>query len=299
MSKPYSIEDFYHEKFNWIPENLKRGLGHFNVIKIDQLITEKPKNIPFSRRDYYKISLIVGNRKINYLDHSIEIRKQALMFSNPMKPYNWELLHPKQEGYFCIFTPLFFHHFGQISDYSVFSPGGQTVFELTDEQEQMVRQIFEKMYAEKDLSYAHKYDLLRNRVFELLHFAARQLPESPVSNTPKSASERITLQFLEMLERQFPIGSSFQKIQLRSASDFAGELAVHTNHLNKALKATSGKTTTELIAERILKEAQVLLVNSQWTVSQIAYCLGFPEATHFNNFFKQQTGITPLQYRMD
>lgn len=299
MSKPYSIEDFYQDKFNWIPENLKRGLGHFNVIKLDHLITEKPKNIPFSRRDYYKISLIVGNRRINYLDHSVEIKKQALMFSNPMRPYNWELLHPRQEGYFCIFTPLFFHHFGQLSDYAVFSPAGQTVFELTDAQEQVVREIFVKMYEEKDSDYAHKYDLLRNRVFELMHFASKLSPEASVHTAPRSAAERISLQFLELLETQFPIGSSFQRIKLRSASDFADVLAVHTNHLNKALKTTSGKTTTDLIAERILKEAQVLLVNSQWTVSQIAYCLGFPEATHFNNFFKQQTGVTPVQFRMD
>jgi AraC-like DNA-binding protein len=102
---------------------------------------------------------------------------------------------------------------------------------------------------------------------------------------------------LELLERQFPIDESHSTIQLRSASDFAQQLNIHVNHLNRAVKEMTGKTTTQLIGERILQEAKVLLTHSTWNVSEIAYALGFAEVTHFTNFFKKQAGLSPSLYR--
>ena len=103
--------------------------------------------------------------------------------------------------------------------------------------------------------------------------------------------------FLELLERQFPIDEIHQKINLRSASEFAGQLNVHVNHLNRAVKDTTEKTTSQLIAERILQEAKILLKHSSWNVSEIAFALGFTEVTHFNNFFKKHVQISPLKFR--
>ncbi|MBK9423610.1 MAG: hypothetical protein IPN54_05715 [Bacteroidetes bacterium] len=51
----------------------------------------------------------------------------------------------------------------------------------------------------------------------------------------------ITSLFIELLERQFPIESITQTIQLNSAIDFAQTLGVHVNHLNKVLKETTRK----------------------------------------------------------
>jgi len=86
-------------------------------------------------------------------------------------------------------------------------------------------------------------------------------------------------------------------VHLRGASDYAKQLNVHVNHLNRAVKETTEKTTTQLIAERFLQEAKVLLKHSAWSVSEIAYALGFTEVTHFNNFFKKHAQISPLKFR--
>jgi AraC family transcriptional regulator, transcriptional activator of pobA len=99
------------------------------------------------------------------------------------------------------------------------------------------------------------------------------------------------------LERQFPIDDSHPSVQLRTASDFANQLNVHVNHLNRSVKETTQKTTTHLIAERILQEAKILLRHSSWNVSEIGYALGFTEVTHFNNFFKKHVQTSPLKFR--
>jgi AraC-like DNA-binding protein len=112
-----------------------------------------------------------------------------------------------------------------------------------------------------------------------------------------AASKRITSLFLELLEHQFPTNESKASLQLRSASDFAAQLSVHVNHLNRAIKRTTGKTTSKIIAERILEEAKILLKNSSLNVSEIAYSLGFTKASHFTNFFKKHVDVSPLKFR--
>ena len=112
-----------------------------------------------------------------------------------------------------------------------------------------------------------------------------------------NAAQRISNLFLELLERQFPIDENHKELNLRSASDFANQLNVHVNHLNRAVKETSEKATSQIIAERIVRESKILLKHSAWNVSEIAYALGFTETTHFNNFFKKHVSLSPLKFR--
>jgi AraC-like DNA-binding protein len=104
---------------------------------------------------------------------------------------------------------------------------------------------------------------------------------------------------LELLERQFPIDDAHQRMQLRTASEFASQLNVHVNHLNRAIKEVTQKTTSQLIAERIAQEAKILLKYSHWNATEIGFALGFHEATHFNSFFKKQVGLSPLRFRKE
>lgn len=171
------------------------------------------------------------------------------------------------------------------------------VFELTDEQLEDIVQVYRKMQAEINSDYAHKYDLLRNLVFDLLHYTLKMKTASKSEKQQVNASQRITHMFLELLERQFPIEDVRQRICFRSPSEFAGQLSVHVNHLNRAVKETTEKTTSAIIAERLLQEAKILLRHTEWNVSEIAYSLGFKEATHFNNFFKKNMRMTPIQFR--
>lgn len=111
------------------------------------------------------------------------------------------------------------------------------------------------------------------------------------------AENKINQRFLELLENQFPINDLHSSIKMRTPSDFAKKLNIHVNHLNRILKSIHHKTTTTLIGERIFLESKKLLTFKDWNVSEIAYCLGFTEVTHFNNFFKKNSGESPTQFR--
>lgn len=297
MNNMESIEEFYKRKFDWIPDNIKNEIGHFNVFQHEPVEPGKAKPLTYKRRDFYKIMLVVGDINMNYADRVVSVKKQALFFSNPQIPYNCVNLERIKTGYYCIFNQHFFHKFGDLNQYSVFQPAGNHVFELSDEQAGQVDAIYQKMFDEIKSDYVHKYDVLRNLVFELLHFAMKIQPAAPADKQQINASQRIATLFMELLERQFPIDENHPRVGLRSASDFAQQLNIHVNHLNRAVKAVTDKTTTQIISERVLQEAKILLKHSKWNVSEIADALGFTEVTHFNNFFKKHVQTSPLKFR--
>lgn len=296
-----SLEDFYQETSQLIPEGISREIGHFNVFSSADLFARangKPQ-MPYNRRNYYKISLINGRNTAEYADKVIEIERHGLLFATPRVPYNWLPHDHNQAGHFCIFTPEFLNRNQSgvvLDDLPIFKPGGYPVFQVSETEAAEINEIFQKMHREVASDYLYKYDLLRNYVIELIHYGQKLQPASVLYST-LNASARVSSLFAELLERQFPIESPNQRLRLRTAKDYADRLAVHVNHLNKVLKENTGQTTTDLIASRIAQEAKILLKQTSWTVSEIAYTLGFEEVAHFSNFFKRQTAFTPLAFR--
>jgi AraC family transcriptional activator of pobA len=253
----------------------------------------------YNRRDYYKISLIIGRNRAEYADKVIDIEKSALLFATPKIPYNYLPQDYNQSGYFCIFTDEFLVQSKSgvvLDDLPLFQPGGYPIFQLSDEQIVEIRYIFAKMYKEMSSDYVFKYDLIRNYVLELIHYGQKLQPATALYPS-HTASARVSSLFIELLERQFPIESQNQKLNLRTAKDYADRLAVHVNHLNKVLKENTGKTTTDIISSRIVQEAKILLKQTDWNISEIAYCLGFEQVAHFSNFFRKQTSFAPLAFR--
>jgi len=297
-----SIEEFYKDINIPLPESFKREIGHFNVFEIDDFIRGlREKNLMlYNRRAYYKISLIIGKNRAEYADKVIDIEQNALLFATPLIPYHYVPQDTNQSGHFCVFTPEFIHRSKTgmaIDELPIFRPDGFPIFQLTDKNVEELKAIFEKMHQEIVSDYAYKYDLLRNYVLELIHYGQKLQPITALYSTHNAAT-RVSSLFLELLERQFPIESPQQKLNLRTAKDYADRLAVHVNHLNKVLKENIGKTTTEIISSRVTQEAKILLRQTDWHVSEIAYSLGFEEVAHFSNFFKRQTSLSPAQFRV-
>lgn len=253
-----------------------------------------------NRRDFYKISLIVnGSGVFTTADRAIDINGNALLFMNPMVPYAWDPTTEEQTGYFCLFTEPFVDTSfanGKLAHSPLFRVGSNFVFFPDNPTMRFLTTLFERMHVEKASAYAGKYEILRNYVQLIMHEALKLNPADGFYR-PSNAHERIFALFTDLLERQFPIDLPGQAVQLRTANDFARQLNVHTNHLNRLLREQTGRTTSEWIAERIVKEAKALLRNSDWDVAEIGYALGFEHASNFHTFFKKHTGRPPSQYR--
>jgi len=304
-----SIIDFYKEICGdgglqldyFLESKSSNDLGHFNVFDIAKFYFSgnKKTEMTYNRRLYYKISLIRGKNLVEYADKTVLIDKQGILFATPKIPYRYTPQAREQSGYFCVFTKDFLSKSKTgllLDELPIYQPNSNFVFQLNDAQYAEIEVIFKKMDVELSSDYVFKYDLLRNYVLELIHAGQKLKPVDTTVGTT-NASSRISSLFIELLERQFPVESDVQAIQLKTPIDYAKVLGIHINHLNKVLKETTGRSTTEIIHGRIAEEAKILLRHTQWNVSEIAFALGFDEVAHFSNFFKKHTTVSPLKYR--
>ncbi|MDF7815623.1 AraC family transcriptional regulator [Hymenobacter sp. YC55] len=307
--KPNSLEEFYSKMAakdgaptnTLLPPGIQQEVGHFNVFQVADLIANYRHRPPmtFDRRAFYKISLIRGRSRVENADKVVDIAQNGLWFATSRVPYRWLPHDLNQTGYFCIFTDEFLLPAKSgvvLEELPIFQAGAYPVLEVTDTDYAAIEAIFLKMTKEITSGYAYKYDLLRTYLLELIHFGQKLQPAPALAHTP-NASARVTALFAELLERQFPLETPQQQLRLRTAKDYADQLAVHVNHLNRVLKETTGRTTTALIGSRVAQEAKILLKQTTWNISEIADCLGFTDVAHFCNFFKRQTGLVPSAFR--
>ncbi len=298
MPQPESLPEFNQQHFQESPDNRSIDRRQVNVFRLEEALA-RARPVHYSRRDFYKITLLSrGHNVYHYADKSIEASGPTLLFFNPQVPYTWQPLLEDTTGFFCLFREEFFHGWGKppLTELPLFQPGSTPTYPLTAEQEGEVSALFGKMLRELDSDYFLKYDLIRHYAAELMHYALKLHPAETFHQHP-DAKSRLTAVFLELLERQFPIESAARRFALRSARDFARQLAVHINHLNHCVRDTTGKTTTDHIAARLASEAKALLRHTDWNIAEIGYSLGFDEPAHFTYFFKKQTGLAPSAFR--
>jgi AraC family transcriptional activator of pobA len=94
---------------------------------------------------------------------------------------------------------------------------------------------------------------------------------------------------------QKKINESFR--ELKEVGDYASQLNISAGHLSEVIKLQSGKPAIKHIHERLVLEARRLLFHTNYSLKEIAFDLGFSDASYFNRFFKRETEQTPLEYR--
>lgn len=112
------------------------------------------------------------------------------------------------------------------------------------------------------------------------------------SNNPQliETSNHILRTFKQQLNKKYAVA--------HMVSDYADDLAVTSDYLNKTIKNLTGKSAKDHIQSKLITEAKRSLLFSSISNKELAYELGFDEAAHFNNFFKKITGQTPSEFRI-
>lgn len=301
MSRLVTLQELYNDylpKKGRQPVVLPPQMGHFNVFKRGDMMCKRLTQI--HRTDFYKIALVIGTGILHTEERSIPVQGKTLIFYNPDVAHLWESVSEKQEGYFCLFNDQFVAPSladGNFRHSPLCDAAMNCVYPLSKAQAEDLTFIFRKMMEEVETEYVQKYEVLQHYLHVVLHQAHKMQPHTTTAEKYGNASSRITSRFIELLERQFPVDSTEKELRLKTPHDFAGKLSVHVNHLNRAVKEVTGKSTTEIISTRIASEAQALLMHTDNSVAEIAYSLGFEHPSNFNIFFKKQTRKTPKMLR--
>jgi len=105
----------------------------------------------------------------------------------------------------------------------------------------------------------------------------------------KSKKHNHVQQFLDLLEQHFHT--------LHSVGDYASLLNLSTTHLTRNCRDITGKSTSDLIQDRLMLEAKRSLVYTKMPISEMAYFLGFNDPAHFSKFFHRRIGMSPSHFR--
>ncbi len=301
MDRTETLKQYYQLTKKEVPKELLCSHGatsHLNVLKRMNC----SMSLPFQRRDYYKISLINSPAILHTADQTIKIDRPCILFFSPEIEYGWQNIPGDQVGYICLFNAEFLS--AELKSllkklFELFSANAFPLIFLSSNEYVLFMSYFSQLEAEYRGDFKYKDDIINNLLTLIIYLGVKiQLEHSPESNGNEDSSSRIVALFMDLLDRQFPVESPFNAILYKSPGDFAAQLHVHVNHLNHCLKVATGKSTTNVINERIVSEAIDLLKNTDWTITQIGNSLGFEYPQHFNLFFKKITGKNPKDFRM-
>lgn len=105
----------------------------------------------------------------------------------------------------------------------------------------------------------------------------------------KSREEELARRFEELVNENY--------LDFKSIKTYSDKLFVSPKYLSQVTKNIYGKTAKEMILLRTVEEAKSLLMQTNFTVSQIGSMLDFNDPSNFIKFFKRLTGQGPSQFR--
>jgi AraC-like DNA-binding protein len=108
-------------------------------------------------------------------------------------------------------------------------------------------------------------------------------------NTPGFHRQKLADKFMQMVEQS---GGRIRKVD-----EFASQLNITPKYLSTLLKETINRRPSDVIHLFTMKAIERHLRYSDMTMQQIADDLQFPNASFFGKYFKEHTGMTPLEYR--
>ncbi len=104
-----------------------------------------------------------------------------------------------------------------------------------------------------------------------------------------NAARRLARRYANVLERDFRSG--------KGVAEFARDLGVTPTHLTRVCNQTCGRSASDLLHDRLIFEARLLLSETKLPVAHIAEELGFNSAAYFTRAFQHRTGKTPSAFR--
>ena len=275
----------------------------FQLYRFEEAMETRPAISPVYRSNTYIFALITEgklNFKVGISD--FQMQSGTLYFLSPWHLQQYHRLE-NLSGYICFFTENFFDSMPEgmqiIKEMPMFQLEGRAVFNLSTEQQQPFKNLFEWMLKEVNSSSACKWEVMRH-LLHVFFIKSQETYESlnEVAATPEQAKNvRLTRIFERLLEEHFLLLSQGKTGKVFSVNEFAEQLNVHPNHLSNMLRKELGKSAKQLINERLTFEAKSLLHTTELSVTEIAYRLRFDEPTNFTKFFKKSTGMLPREYR--
>lgn len=183
-----------------------------------------------------------------------------------------------------------------IKNYTFFSYAVNEALHLSDQERGIVMDCLEKISIELEHAIdKHSKALIAMNIELLLNYCMRFYERQFI--TRSNANKDALSQFEQLLEEYFQSQHPMQD-GLPSVKYFADKVCLSPNYFGDMVKKETGRTPQEHIQEKVIELAKEHITETDETVSQIAYTLGFQYPQHLCRLFKRRVGCTPNEYRL-
>ncbi|MHA4739764.1 helix-turn-helix domain-containing protein [Dyadobacter sp. MSC1_007] len=239
---------------------------------------------PHGHKDYLEIIFLTQGEGTHQIDHHrFPVAPSSLYLIMPGQIHNWELTaipkgfvvmvqqdfllgHPLHDTLFQTFPQAF--------------PSGYQLGHIAH----TIAGIFESIETEHASKAPNYQAVIQTYLLLLFNLLRREVKSDHTQSYPA-----ILKDFFALLDQHY---KSFHEVGW-----YATALNVTPKTLNAACRKALDSTAGTLIAERLTTESKRLLLYSEQNLGGVAYELGFSDPSHFNKFFKRQTGVLPSIYR--
>jgi AraC family transcriptional activator of pobA len=182
-----------------------------------------------------------------------------------------------------------------INEYTFFSYTTNEALHLSERERQIILDCFSKIQFELEHGVdKHSKKLIVTNIELFLNYCIRFYDRQFIT---RENSVRGVLEKFEALLNDFFSSDKPQEIGLPSVAYCAGELNLSANYFGDLIKKETGKSAHEFIQLKLIDVAKERIFDTDKSVSEIAYQLGFKYPQHFSRVFKQYVGVSPLEYR--
>lgn len=291
-----------------------------SISKIHELLGyPKPKHPLITLIDFTNISLPNNMDKLKFVTgfYTIVLKFQAQCnFKYGRENYDFEegsmlFMAPEQTIFFegknddinSNGWGLFFHPdlirnsflIDKMKDYTFFSYNSNEALHLSESERNTITNVVESIEREYSRNIdIYSRDVIISNIELLLSHSKRFYGRQFITRNTQNLN--VIGKFEEVLNNYY-----INNIQLESGLPtvqyFADNLNLSSPYLTDLLKQETGKNTQELIHSFVVEKAKTKLLNSNISISELAFDLGFEYPQYFSRMFKKKTGMTPIEFR--
>ncbi|MDQ1096837.1 MULTISPECIES: helix-turn-helix domain-containing protein [Chryseobacterium] len=266
--------------------------GELVLLTVSEFLCKAIDGSHFKNKFYAVLMFSKGQGSLQ-IDHQIfEIRPNSFFFINYHQAYSFTGTEAC-EGSVILFTKSFYNYIYTgnrlIKSDTALEDLFPSITGLTAEKRKDLWQSFEalkKEYSSRN-SLFKEIACLQLKVM-MLKYIRNTRPVHPIQEAPDRKKE-LADKFSELVNLNFR--------ELKSTSEYAEKLSITPNYLNAVIRERLDMTAGQLIKNRVILEAERLLLHTTLSIAEIAYGLGFSDRSHFGKYFKAEKKYSPNEYR--
>lgn len=235
-----------------------------------------------------------GREKYDYQEGTIVTHAPGEVFSiewddkRPMPPSRGLLFHPDL---------MYGTALGRkIKDYTFLDYGEREALHVSQAERTVIMSLMDQIEAEMQHAIdKHSQTLITDTIALLMDYCLRFYDRQFITRHKQNST--VFTAFQRQLKDYFESGQPAIK-GLPSVAYFADKAHLSTGYFGDLISKEAGTTAQRYIQDAVIERSKHMLLESNRSVSEIAYELGFEYPQHFTRLFKSRTGMTPNEFRM-